>query len=154
MSLRASRLLVCILSVAAAAWAADLVVGTWKLNVAKSKFNPGPPPQSQTRIYEASPAGMKVTLKTVNAAGESSSIELPQNLDGKDYPVMGSGPADAIVMTKLDNQTAQAILKHGDTVVGTSRRMVSADGKTLTVTYKGTDPQGVIVDNVAVYDKQ
>jgi hypothetical protein len=97
---------------------------------------------------------MKVTLKTVNAAGESSSIELPQNLDGKDYPVMGSGPADAIVMTKLDNQTAQAILKHGDTVVGTSRRMVSADGKTLTVTYKGTDPEGVVVDNVAVYEKE
>jgi hypothetical protein len=67
---------------------------------------------------------------------------------------MGSGPADAIVMTKVDNQTAQAILKHGDTVVGTSRRIVSADGKTLTVTYKGTDPEGVSVDNVAVYEKQ
>jgi hypothetical protein len=30
----------------ATAMAADMIVGTWKLNVAKSKYSPGPPPQS------------------------------------------------------------------------------------------------------------
>ena len=154
MSLRASTSLIFLLGTALAAWGADPVVGTWKLNIAKSKFDPGPPPRSQTRTYEALPGGMKVTLRTVTAGGDSTVIELPQNLDGKDYPVMGPGPADAIVMTKIDDQTAGAILKHGDTTVGESRRIVSADGKTLTVTYKGTDPEGLMVNNTAVYDRQ
>jgi hypothetical protein len=154
MSLRSGKLFAVILVSTVVAFAADPLVGTWKLNIAKSHFNPGPPPQSQVRIYESLPGGMRVMLKTTNPSGQSTTIEIPQNLDGKDYPIMGPGPASEIAMTKVDNQIAEAILKHGEIIVGTSRRILSADGKTLTVTYKGTDPEGVKVDNVAVYEKQ
>jgi hypothetical protein len=54
------------------------------LNVAQSKFNPGPAPKRQTRIYEAS-QGMKVTIKTVDAYGKPTVVEHPANYDGKDY---------------------------------------------------------------------
>src|SRR5450755_2038774 len=131
------RFLSMVLSAAVSLLAADPVIGTWKLNLAKSKFNPGPAPKSQTRIYEALPEGVRVTIITTNAAGQASSMELPANVDGKDYPIMAPGPADAIVLTKIASLTAEAILKHGTVVVGTALRVMSKDGKTMTVTYKG-----------------
>ena len=148
------RMLVLLFCTAVSVWAADTILGTWKLNVAKSKYNPGPAPKSQTRIYEKNGAGITVRLVTIEADGQSSSIELPANVDGKDYPIMAPGPADAIALTKIDAQTDEAILKHGDVVVGISRRVISQDGKSMTITYKGTDPMGQQVDNMGVYEKQ
>jgi hypothetical protein len=148
------RVLGVLLFTAVSVWAADPVLGTWKLNVAKSKYNPGPAPKSQTRLYEKSSQGVTVTVATIEADGQSSSIALPANEDGKDYPIMASGPADAIALTKIDSQTDEAILKHGAAVVGTSRRVISQDGKTMTITYKGTNRKGEQVDNVGVYEKQ
>jgi hypothetical protein len=53
----------------------DRLLGTWVLNLAKSKFSPGPPPKSQRRTYEAHREGVKTTIATVYADGRSSSIE-------------------------------------------------------------------------------
>lgn len=153
---RAGRALSLLLLIASAisAGAGDPVVGTWELNVTKSKYNPGPAPKSQTRIYEALPQGMKVTIKTVNADGKSTVVEHPANYDGKDYPITGSAQADVIALKQIDANTSEAILKHADHVVATARRVVSADGKTLTSTYQGTDSGGRKVDSVAVYERR
>src|SRR5689334_10523879 len=53
-SMLCKPLLVVLLS-ASGIWAADASVGTWKLNVAKSTFKPGPPPIAETRVYKAQP---------------------------------------------------------------------------------------------------
>ena len=151
---RARRVLLLLLGSVIAAWAGDPVLGTWELNVAKSKYNPGPAPKSQTRIYEALPEGMKVTIKTVNADGKSTVVEHPANYDGKDYPITGSTQADVIALKQLDPYTSEAILKHADRVLATARRVVSTDGKSLTVTYQGTDSRGRKVDLLAVYEKR
>jgi hypothetical protein len=42
----------------------------------------------------------------------------------------------------------------GGKVTTTSRVVVSADGKTRTITTTGTDTQGRTVNNVTVWDKQ
>jgi hypothetical protein len=42
----------------------------------------------------------------------------------------------------------------GGKVVGNWTRKVSADGKTMTVTYKGTDAKGQKVSNVLVFDRK
>lgn len=44
--------------------------------------------------------------------------------------------------------------KKGDKVVATSTWVVSEDGKTMTVTTKGTNAQGQAMSNVTVWDKQ
>src|ERR1700686_5586253 len=67
----------------------DPFVGTWKLDVAKSKFDPGPAPQSQTRTWDASG---KVSVEGINAAGKPMSYGYPIMNDGKDYPPMGAIP--------------------------------------------------------------
>jgi hypothetical protein len=131
----------------------DPLLGTWVLNVAKSTFSPGPAPKSQRRTYEAHPKGVKATIGTVYADGHSTSIEYVADYDGVEYPVAGSPDADAIVLKKIDAYTAEATLTHAGNAMATVRRVISKDGKTMTITYKGIS-QGGLGTNVAVYAKQ
>jgi len=148
------RLLVLTLFSAACTWAADASVGTWKLNVAKSTFKPGPPPAAETRIYQSRPEGVKTTVKTTWADRKTTSVEYPANYDGKDYPVSGSRDIDAVALTRMDDFTSAATLKHAGKEIGVARRVVSPDRKTMTITYKGINTRGDLVDNVGVYDRQ
>lgn len=133
----------------------DPFVGTWKLNHAKSKYSPGPPPKSQTYKYESSGAnGVKFTAEGVDARGNPIHIEYTANFDGKDYPVIGNPNSDALFLKRMDAYTVEGANKKAGKVIRTFRRAVSKDGKTLTVTEKGTDVNGQVSNNVVVYDKQ
>ena len=136
------------------AQASDARMGTWKLNVAKSKYSPGPAPQSVTMKVEASGQGEKSTTEGVNAAGAATKTEYTAHYDGKDYPMTGSQNADTVSLKRIDARTMERTDKKGDKVVLTSTRVVSEDGKTMTVTTKGTNAQGQAVDNVTIWEKQ
>ena len=127
------------------------LIGRWSLLVEKSRYDPGPPPRSQLRIYEAAPKGLRTTIQTVNADGESSTVEYTTNYDSIEYRVTGSPQLDGIALTKVDPYTAQATLTHAGRIVGTAKRIVSKDGQTMTITF--SDVQGV-VHNVAVYERE
>lgn len=133
--------------------ASDPVLGTWYLNVAKSRYDPGPRPRSQTRVYTLDKDGIKAVSTTVYANGNSDTVHYPSNYDGKEHPVAGSPDTDGIVMKKVDDRTAESNLIHAGKVIGTTRRTVSRDGKTLTIVYKGVGPKGEQVSNNTVYDK-
>ena len=135
-------------------WAADPVLGKWKLNVERSKYLPGPAPKSQTRVYEAKADGIKVTIRTVAEDGEAVVVEHPLNYDGKEQPVIGSRQSDAIALQRIDEYTSESVMKHADKVIGTNRRVVALDGKTMTITYQGLDSTGRQVKVTAVYDRQ
>jgi hypothetical protein len=135
------------------ALAADAFVGTWKLNLAKSTFSPGPAPKSQTRTYAESAQGMTVTTKTTAADGKESTTTLTFKEDGKPYPISGSPDADMVSLTRVDAFTVHATQMKAGKTVGTAVRTVSKDGKTLTFAQKGTNANGKY-DNVFVYDKQ
>jgi hypothetical protein len=147
---RALRVVPIIVCTTTLIWAAD-PIGTWTLNLEKSKFRPGPAPKEQTRIYTAQGEGIKVTVKTLAADGHSTTVLISANYDGKDYPVTGSSDYDAIALKRIDDQIAEATLMHAGKIVATSRREISEDGRTMTITYKTSDGQQ---DNKAVYDKQ
>ena len=135
--------------------AADPLIGTWKLDLSKSIFSPGPAPKSQIRAYQLVPGGgMKLTITTIDVEGKSQSIDLPATPDGKTYPITGPGLADSIMLTQLTDRTVEAKLKHGNVIVGTARRELSPDGKTMTITYTGIDREGGQVSNITVYAKQ
>jgi hypothetical protein len=133
--------------------AAEAALGTWKMNVSKSKYSPGPLPQSGTVTYEASDGGYKRTGETVEADGKKTAFEYTAKYDGKDYPVTGTGLFDSIAIKRIDDHTAEATLKKGGKVVRNARRVVSKDGKMMTITMTGTNDKGEKVHNVAVYDK-
>ena len=130
------------------------LIGSWKLNVAKSKYNKGPSSTSGTTKVEAAGAGVKLTVDLVGADGKASHWMFTANYDGKDNPVTGSSPyGDAVALTRIDAQTTRVVSKASGKVTVTQTIVVSGDGKTRTVTTKGT-LGGQAVDSVAFYDKQ
>jgi hypothetical protein len=138
----------------AAGTAADPVVGTWKLNVAKSTFSAGPALKSQTRIYSQSAQGITLNMKTVGADGKEINSHTTYQLDGTDYPVTGIAAYDSLSGKQVDSNTAEFTLKMAGKTIGTTRRTVSKDGKTLTSTLKMTDAKGEKTENSTLFDKQ
>jgi hypothetical protein len=136
-----------------AADAPDPVIGTWKLNTAKSTGTTLP--KSETRRYAASAAGAIVlTWKRVGADGKQSSVETTYKYDGKDYPVTGSSDFDALSLRRVDANTVDSTQKRMGKAVGTTTRTVSKDGKTLTLVSKLTNARGEVVNTTLVYDRQ
>ena len=132
----------------------DPIVGTWTLNVAKSKYTPGPVPKSITTIYEAAGKGYKVTVKN-DTGGGTVQYSYTTYLDGKDSKVTGNNPnADTIGVRRVDARTLEAISKRNGKVTVTQRNVLSSDGKTRTVTTTGTDVLGQKVNNVAVFERK
>jgi hypothetical protein len=136
------------------ALAAEAWLGTWKLDVAKSKFSPGPGPKSLTLKFEATPAGIKLTTDGVNAEGKAIQGEYVSKFDGKDVPWKGNPDADMAMPKKIDDNSYENTWKKGGKVTMTAKVVVSKDGKTLTVTQTGTDSRGQAVNNMAIYNKQ
>lgn len=133
----------------------DLFVGTWTMNTAKSTYSPGPTPKSVTSTYEAAGKGYKISVRNEPPSGPLQQYSYTTNLDGADSKVTGNNPnADTIAMKRIDARTLEAVNKRSGKVTITQRNVVSADGKTRTVTSTGTDAQGRTVKNVAVFEKK
>ena len=140
---------------AASAQSANPAIGTWKLNVAKSKYAAGTPNKSGTTKIEAAGAGVKITVDAVAGDGTTRHWSYTANPDGKDAPITGNCPyGDVVAMTRVDARTTRQVYKNAGKVTTTQTSTVSADGKTRTVTSKGTYSNGKAIDAVAVYDKQ
>lgn len=134
----------------------DPFLGTWKLNVKKSKFVPGPPRKNETRIVVTGPSGMRISVDRINGDGSTQQFEYTTNLDGKSYPITGQGPydADSISANLTAPNTIQSTLTKNGKVVATATTVVSGGGQVLTITTKGTDAQGERFSSVVIYDKQ
>src|SRR5215510_11103474 len=132
----------------------DPLIGTWKLNPAKSKYSPGPPPKSQTATYEAVGQGVKVTVKGTDAEGKPIDTQSTANHDGKDYPVTGNPDWDTIARKRIDAYTMETTRKKAGKVVSTGTIVVSKNGKTLTLTEKGVNAKGENFSNTLVFEKQ
>jgi hypothetical protein len=127
------------------------LVGTWKLNVAKSKA----PFKSGTTVVEAVGDGIKFVVDLEGTDGTKHHWEFTANYDGKDVPVTGSNPyGDTVAVTRVNPRTTRSVAKNGGKVTTTHTIVVSADGKTRTATAKGIDKSGKPVDSVSYYEKQ
>jgi hypothetical protein len=132
---------------------ANPLVGTWKLNVAKSKYTGTPMPKEMTRTVEAAGDSVKYTYAGIAADGSSISYGFNVKYDGKDYPMTGSAPGgvDMIAVKPISSNTYEATQKKAGKVVANTKVEVSKDGKVTTITSKSA------VDSnhyLAVYDKQ
>jgi hypothetical protein len=132
----------------------DPAIGTWKLNVAKSKYNPGAPPRSQTITITAAGNGITVMSRGTDSAGKPLATDYTVAFDGKDVPVKGSPSYDMTSAKRVDANTTELTRRKGGKVVQTARRMVSADGKTMTITTTGVNESGDRINNVGVFEKQ
>jgi hypothetical protein len=134
-------------------FAQDAQMGTWKLNESKSKLAPGAT-KNHTVVYQAAGDNVKVTVDGTDSDGKPTHNEWTGKFDGKDYPVTGDPNSDVRSYNKIDDRTLVLNVKKGGKITVSGRIVISADGKTRTVTTSGTDPKGEKFSSVAVYDKQ
>jgi len=135
--------------------AVDPAVGTWTLDLAKSKLDPNEPAlKSSVRTYTATADGLKVSIHSVEADGTAHDTGSTFTYDGKPHPVSGTTNYDTIAVTRVGtNESKTELIKSGK-VVGHLSRVVSKDGKTMTVTVDETNAKGAKVHEVTVYDRQ
>src|ERR1700682_2176187 len=133
--------------------AEDVNMGTWKLNEAKSKISPGTG-KNTTVVYAAAGDSVKVTVDGVAADGKPAHTEWTGKFDGKDYAVTGDPATDMRAYRRVNGHTLALTVKKGGKVTVTGRIVVSADGKSRTVTNRGTDAKGKKINSTRVYDKE
>src|SRR5262249_6707189 len=153
-TMRYAKLVFALFGFAATLVAADPSAGAWELNPAKSKYSPGPAPPSATTTYEENARGLKHTGANHLPDGTKTRFEYTAKYDGKDHPVTGTDRYDAVALKRINDRTVDSTLKKSGKVITTSRRVVSKDGKTMTLTISGTNAKGENMKNVAVFEKQ
>jgi hypothetical protein len=132
----------------------ERLMGTWKLNVEKSKFT-SPAPKSQTLTWKPSATGFDFTANTVNAQGQANQgSTIRGTTDGKGYTVKGTTQTYTRTTKRIDPFTYEETEGEGGNIRLRRKAVVSNDGKTMTVTTEGINAQGVKVNNVAVYERQ
>jgi hypothetical protein len=141
-------------TVASAADRADPAIGTWTLNLDKSKFHDGTAPKSMTRTYSAGAAGTDMKVTGVNADGSTVLQTATLTYDGKDCAITGNPAWDTLSLTKINGSTVKSELKKDGKIVGHSTRTISAKGKVLTLSTALKTAKGGTTHDVAVFDKQ
>jgi hypothetical protein len=134
--------------------AADPMLGTWKMNMEKSKFSPGPGPKNVTSVYTQD--GDWIVLKSDGVDGQDATFSRTNRFktDGKEYPFDGPNGPGKIIVKRTDDYHSEAITKldAGGTI--TSRTVISKDGKTRTQTVTGVNSKGEQLKHVIVFDRQ
>jgi hypothetical protein len=128
------------------------LLGTWRLNLARSTYSPGPPPVSETRTFERDREGVKGTVYRRLQDGRTETIEYRADYN-REYPVSGADAFDAVIFKRVDMYISEAVLSHAGRVYGTARRVISRDATTMTITFRRETETGGRVINVAVYEK-
>lgn len=131
-------------------------IGTWKMNPAKTHYDPANLALKSLTIQTVASGNNARHTKTdgTDAKGAPTHTEYTAAADGKDYPYTGSGDYDSIALKALNANTTINVYKKGGTVVRMLRGTVSRDGKTLTLVQVGYNSQGIAFHNVVVLDKQ
>jgi hypothetical protein len=132
----------------------EQLVGRWVLNVAKSRYSPGPPPKQQVTVYEEAGNGVKSTVTSTSADGKTLEYTFTTALDGKDVPVTGNPDWDTVAMKRTGADTIEFTRKKAGKIVQTATMVIAKDGKSRTVTTTGMNAKGQAIKNVAVYERQ
>jgi len=142
-------------------FAADMLSGTWKLNLAKSTFSPANlAPKSGTTTWVVAPGGVNTVTNGVDSKGRKTHSEYTAKFDGQDISWKGtidgslSPDQDAVAWKKVDDYTFELTNKLKGQVLTTQRTVISKDGKSRTNTITGKNAQGVTVNNTQFYEKQ
>lgn len=132
----------------------DPFVGTWKLNPQKSRYPRGACPKRMVIVMEPAGEGVRYHSETTYADGNSSRSEYTADYSGKEAIVVGpAGLLLPVSLKRLDADTVVASYMRGMQVVATSRRVVSRDGRVMTITTTSPDKSGKKVITIGVYER-
>jgi hypothetical protein len=143
-------LVLCVLAVAAAA--VD-TTGTWKLNLAKSKYTGMPAPKDLMVTYTPAGSGWQYQAKGTSSTGDPINASFTYVKDGEEAKAMGFPMWDGIVLQGASAEKATGTLKRGGKTVGAVTRTISSDGKTMTIRGNVMTPEGKKASYLSVYEK-
>jgi hypothetical protein len=153
LAISATLISVLVLALAVIALAADPFVGTWKMNLAKSKFSLRPL-KSFTSIIETQNSGIQIVQDLVDADGKVTHRSWTAKADGKDYPVTGDPDADSYSFTKPNANTNDYVFKKSGKEAHRGQTVVSKNGKTSIITGGGKEANGQAFTYTIVMEKQ
>jgi len=133
---------------------ADPLLGTWKLNLAKSTFAPGPAPRSDILTYQGAGANLTATSEIVDSAGKTMNVVFMRIYDGQPHPTTGSPDYDTSAYTRVDANTYIISRTKAGRLVEVDTQVISQDGKTNTVNTRGVTAAGQPTNMVQVFEKQ
>ena len=133
--------------------AAEPYLGTWKANLAKSKYNPGPAPKSVVATYTKDGEWVVLKNDTVSADGQTVSRTNRYKRDGKEYPFNGPQGKGTIAVKAINDYVTDAVIK-SDSGQAMVHAVISKDGKTRRQTITGTNADGKKMKNTVVFEKQ
>jgi hypothetical protein len=143
------------LALATVVLAEDPFVGTWKLNVAKSQFNP---PSSAVKSIlvkiEAQENGLRFIFNVVDTAGKNTHYEEAPKFDGKDYAVRGDPETDMVSLKRMGASGFEVVNKKGGKETNRVKVVFSNDGKSSTCTTITKDAKGQELTAISIYEKQ
>jgi len=143
-----------LLTIPGSVLAADPIVGTWKLNLNKSHFSPGPAPKSVTMRISEDGDWLDSKTEAVDETGKPVTRSNRYKMDGGEYPYDAPQGKGTITIKNIDDHHGTATIKlAGDTTL-TQQSVISSDGKTRTVTTTGTDTKGRSISNTVVWERQ
>ncbi len=145
-----------VLSLTGTLLAADAFTGTWKLNVAESKYSAGMAPKDVTVVVAEKGADMTVSATGTAGDGKPTSVKYSMPLKGGPVSYTEGAPASGATTTvkRVNATTIDSTSSLNGKEVGSTHAVVSANGKTLTRTVKGVDAQGKAFQNTEVYERQ
>ena len=134
----------------------DPWIGSWRLNMLKSVYSPGPLPtvKSQIVTHEAVPNGIRTVIESVGADGKVGRTEITAMFDGKEYELKGAANPTTRVYRRIDNRSFEYVERVNGRVTVTTKVEISPDGKTRTNTTTGITPQGRKVNNVVISERE
>ncbi len=143
-----------ILFLPALLWAADPFLGKWTLDVQRSKYPTGIRPKQMMIEMSAAGHGVHYHSETLLTNGRSVSADYTADYSGKPVVVLGArGMLLPVSLKRTAPNAVVATYTSGFQVAATSRRVVSASGKVMTVTTTSRDASGKTVTNIGVYRK-
>ena len=130
----------------------DHLVGVWQLDLAKSRYFPGPGPIMETRTYVREGSDVVGVIQRTFKDGRRERIEYTANFD-REYPVMGTEDYDHVTLKRIDEYTSEAVLSHAGRVYGIARRVIATDNKSMTITFRRENQSGPSVYNHVFYER-
>ncbi len=143
-----------LLTASAATFAANPLIGTWKLNEGKSKFAPGAAKNTTVTYAPAKGDMIKCTVDGVDKNGKPIHWTWVGKFDGQPYEIKGSPSFDTLTYKPVNDRTNNTTAMKDDKVVMTATITVAKHGKSRVVTLTGTDASGKKFTDTTYYDKQ
>jgi hypothetical protein len=130
---------------------ANPFIGVWELDRFKSVYDPiATAPEKRILTLEGMGDQIKSTTRTWRNA-VANDVSYSAGFDGKEYPTGAAGTT--VAFKRVNPRTVERTARLMGNVAETATWSVSADGKTLTITTKGTDTAGNPYSSTQIYTK-